>query len=114
MNERRGAKRTHLMFHITVLDCDTDENLGYLVDLTTEGLLLISEEPPELNKVFKLCLHLPVDVFGMSELNLVAESRWCKKDLNPEFYDTGFRMIEVAQEQVEKINCMIEEYGFTD
>jgi len=101
------------MFHITVLDCELDENVGYLVDLTTDGLLLISDQQIELNKVFKLCLHLPVDVFGMSELNLVAESRWCKKDLNPEFYDTGFRMIEVSQQHVEKINHMIEEYGLS-
>jgi len=113
MNERRGEARTHLMFHITVLDCELDENLGYLVDLTTDGLLLISEEPIELGKVFKLCLHLPVDVFGMSELHLVAESRWSKKDLNPEFYDTGFRMIEVSQQHVEKMNHMIEEYGLS-
>jgi hypothetical protein len=41
-------------------------------------------------------------------------SLWSRKDMNPDFHDTGFRLQDVPLEQVLTIKRLISEFGFSD
>lgn len=114
MYERRKLKRRHLIYYLRVFEQGTNKLMGHLVDLTQEGIMLISEDPIEVNKVYHLRMILPSRMGGKEEWLFDAESRWCKKDVNPDFYDTGFQLLNLKQEGLEIISNLIQGFGFRD
>jgi hypothetical protein len=47
MQEKRKLKRRHLIYYLRVFEKNTDTLLGYLVDITPEGIMIMSESPVE-------------------------------------------------------------------
>jgi hypothetical protein len=47
-------------------------------------------------------------------INFDAESKWCQKSLNTDFYDTGFELRNTSPEILKRIESIIEELGFVD
>ena len=52
MHEKRKIKRVHLIYYLRLFDKQTNNQVGHLVDITTEGIMMISEEPIEIGKDF--------------------------------------------------------------
>jgi hypothetical protein len=115
MNEdRRKFKRRYLMYYSRVFDRQTGSLLGHVVDITPEGIMLISEKPLEVNRQYKLRMELPDEITNRPKLDFDAHSVWNSKDVNPDFYDTGFRLLNVPQEDVAIIERMITDYGLRE
>jgi len=108
--ERRKLQRRQLIYYLRVFDQDTGELLGHLVDITTEGVMLISEAPLRTNQVFHLKMRLPEQMSGSKEIAFDAVSKWSKKDINPDFYDTGFQFVDIRAEDKEFIEDLIYEF----
>jgi len=114
MEERRKLKRRHIIYYLLVFDQDTQSMLGHLVDITPQGMMVISEQPLEVGRLYNLRLLLPYQIAGKRELIFQAHSKWCQKDLNPDFYDTGFQLLNVSDEDIRTIDWLIEQAGFRD
>lgn len=115
-NTKRKTPRRHLIFYLRVFDHDSGELLGYLGDLSTQGLMLVSEQAIKTDKVFALELHMrPQNETRREQETLIfnARSVWCRNDVNPEFFDTGFVLLDVADDILNKIEDLIEEVGFS-
>jgi hypothetical protein len=112
--ERRKLKRRHLIYYLRVFDRNNNKLIGHLVDITPEGVMLISEEPIPLGQIFRLKMLLPSRIGGREEWHFDAESRWCDKDINPDFYDTGFALITVEKRDMKVIEDLIQGFGFKD
>jgi hypothetical protein len=84
------------------------------MDITIEGLMLISENPLTTNITYHLRMDLPEDVMTKAYLSFDAYCLWCKPDINPAFYNAGFRVINMARDDIDLIENMIDEYGFRD
>ena len=113
-DDRRKFKRRYLMYYSRVFDRETGSVLGYIVDVTPEGAMIISEEPVPPGKVYQVRMDLPEDISDKSFVDFTAESVWCKKDIDPNFYDTGLRISNLSDEDRALIENMIQEYGFRD
>lgn len=111
---RRSTRRRHLIYYLRVWDSDTKKLLGHVVDITTEGLMLISDEPIELNKSFNLEMQWHDDSGETKKICFKAESRWKHKDVNAAFYDTGFIILNHEEEIFSPIREIIDEFGFND
>ena len=114
MEERRKLKRRHIIYYLLVFDQDTQSMLGHLVDITPHGMMVISEQPQEVGRLYNLRLLLPYQIAGKREVIFQAHSKWCQKDLNPDFYDTGFHLLNVSDEDIRTIDWLIEQAGFRD
>lgn len=114
MEERRKLKRRHIIYYLLVFDQDTQSMLGHLVDITPHGMMVISEQPQEVGRLYNLRLLLPYQIAGKREVIFQAHSKWCQKDLNPDFYDTGFQLLNVSDEDIRTIDWLIEQAGFRD
>jgi len=112
MEERRRLDRRHIMFYSRVFDRKTGQLLGYLGNITGEGVMLISELPIDVQNIYLLRLDLPDDMYSKPILNLKAKSVWCKPDIDPNFYTTGFQLLEANDEDLEIIEQIIDDYGF--
>ncbi len=111
---RRGLKRAHLVYYLRVFTTDTHKLLGHLADITPEGLMLVSEHPIPTDREMNLRLVLPRAIDGKVEVEFGALSLWSRTDANPDFYDTGFRLVHIDEADRAVIRRLVEEFGFAD
>jgi hypothetical protein len=114
MENKRRLKRRHLIYYLRVFDHTNGQLIGHLVDITKEGLMLISEQPLIADKQYQFRMVLPAEILNKAELTYVATVIWCKKDVNPDFYATGFRLVSISEEDMVIIESLIHRYGFND
>lgn len=108
----RSQQRWNLVHHLKVVKAENNQTIGHLVDVTTEGMMLISEEAIPLNQVYNLRMEIPTEENIPQMIALTAESLWTKKDVNPAFHDTGFRLINPSKRAINAITRLIEELQF--
>ena len=114
MLERRKLKRRHLIYYLRVFERNNDQLIGHVVDITSEGAMLISEEPIETDTVFQCRMVLPEGMEGSREITFDAKSVWSKKDINPNYYATGFQMLKAAPKDLDTVERLIVDFGFRD
>lgn len=112
--ERRKIKRRYLMYYSRVFDAHTQVLLGHLVDITPQGAMLISEKPIETEVNFRLKMELSNDITDKHFIEFDSKSLWCRRDIDPSFWDTGFELIDVTDEDKAIIEHIVEAYGFRD
>lgn len=112
--EMRQVERMHLVFYLRVFDGMGSKVLGHIVDISSKGVMLISDNPIPVNESFRLRMRLPAEIANKDELIFNATSRWCKQDVNPDFYITGFEIYDVDEDVAKYILCLIDDFSFHD
>lgn len=113
--EKRKVPRRHIIYYLRVIDQTTGEMIGHLVDITTIGMMLITEQPLESGKKYSLRVSLPPEFTQVEFLDVVGESVWIHKDVNPDYYAVGFRLDEdPTGERSLLISDLIDALGFLD
>lgn len=113
-DSRRTIRRRHLIYYLRVWDLDSGEVLGHVVDITTEGIMLLNDKPIELNRKYNLEIRWVNSEGGAEKIQFQAESLWSRPDVNATFYDTGFKIIQGSMDVFMPILDLIDEYGFND
>ena len=117
MADKRTLKRKHLVYYLKVYDRKTNKLIGHLVDVTTEGIMLIGKDKIDKNTLFQMRLDLNENKKNTdkNEIWFDAESVWSSKDVNLSgFYDTGFRLINVPKEDQQKMEQWFQNSWFRD
>ncbi|MEI8131766.1 MAG: PilZ domain-containing protein [Leptolinea sp.] len=114
MSDRRTLHRRHLIYYLKVFERETDTLLGHLVDITEEGLMIVSENPIDGGKEFKLRMLLPREIEGKEEIEFEATSTWCRTDVNPSLFGVGFKFDYVDTLSRQIIFELIHEFAFSD
>lgn len=114
MKEKRKLKRRHLIFFLRIFETTHDRLIGYLVDVTTQGIKIMSEEPIKVG-----CLHrfkILIDAWDENNkfLYFDAYSRWSQQNLKTDFYDTGFELMNMSPENLKAIEKIIDELGLNE
>ncbi len=114
MTENRKMKRWHVIYYLRIFDQDTDSLLGHLVDITIEGMKMVSEETIPSKKDFRLKMEVPLESGKAEEVLFRARSLWSKKDTNPDFYATGFNLENLNTDAIKVIQALIADLSFDD
>jgi hypothetical protein len=114
VKERRKVKRRHLIFYLRVFDNETEELIGYVVDITPKGVMVISEKSIEVNKTYLFRMDLPTEIGELRQLHFKVKSAWCSNDVNTDFWDTGFQLVDVSPADIKIIENLITKFGFQD
>ena len=113
MEERRKIPRKYLMAYSSVYEQGTGKMLGYLSDLTLEGLMVIGKEKLEIGTETEIRIDLPeIPAFGENYLQIGVRVIWVKPDLDPRLNNIGFNFIDLPEKQKPIISEMIEIYEF--
>jgi len=110
----RSLARRHLFYYLEVFNEESGDLIGNLVDITTRGIKLVSKDPIPNNTTFKLRMVLPQGYFRVDELHFEAKSVWSANDVNPDFFDTGFEVLNLSREERKIIRKLIEHIGFNE
>jgi hypothetical protein len=112
--ENRKAKRRHIIYYLPVSDTANGEELGRLVDITTIGMMLISEKPLAVGSDYSFKITLPQEIKSPRTIEVRGQSKWCHKDVNPDYYAVGIQFDATDPEQARLINGLINILGFED
>ena len=110
--EKRQLKRWYLVMYLRVFNEDTGELLGHVVDINKHGIRLVSDKPIPPNQTFRLWVDVPKENAPRQRIHLEAESLWCGQDVNPDYYDTGFRLQNISTQALLQLQLLIEEFKF--
>jgi hypothetical protein len=112
MSERRKKDRKDFSYYMRLIDNDTEDIVGHLVDISTTGFKLDSQAPIPINKDFRFRMDLTNEVADKPSMTFLARSKWCQVDpLDPFLYNVGFQLVNIAPGDREIFNRMMEKYG---
>jgi hypothetical protein len=107
MSEKRKLKRGYLLYHPRIFNVQTREPMRNLVDITPKGVLLVNEKTHPTDKPFLLSIEHSDDIADKPFLELTAKSIWCRPDVDPHFYTTGFELLDLTLQDREIIQRII-------
>lgn len=110
--DRRKTKRRYVMYYSRIHEAE--KLIGHLADITPQGLMVLSDKPLEIDRIYKLRIELSADVTDLPFMEVLAKSLWCKPDVDPNFYNTGFELVGISQAEIDVIQRIIELFGFRD
>ena len=108
--EQRKLTRKRLNASLRVFDRGNGQRAGRLVDITMEGLMIVSTEPIESNRTFHFSMVLPTEIKGNNTVSFSCESMWCKNANYSNHFGTGFRIIEMSTDDIEILELLIRGY----
>lgn len=111
MDDRRSESRKFLSYFSRVVERDSGYLLGYLVDLTTGGALLVGNIYLEPNSPLSLRLDLPEGFTLQEQLDLDVMTVWSRPDQEPELYRTGLRLINVTPSDLLILEKLLDRHG---
>lgn len=112
MPEQRTTPRKKIPVYMRVLNDDTQEILGHMVEVSMEGLRLETTRELPIDKDYYLRLELTPDLGNIPYIVFAARSKWCKMDvILPNLYRVGFQVIEILPEDKEIFSRVLQKYG---
>jgi hypothetical protein len=114
MPDKRELKRRHPVYYLQVIDLESGENLGYLIDINAKGIMLAGKSSLPTGKIYKIAIQLPEENDGEKAIFLTVSSIWNEFDPLLEKTRTGFKIEECNAKELEKIDWLIENFGFKD
>lgn len=112
VRDRRQVERKYLVFYLRVFDSPGTKVMGHLVNISSNGIMLLSDFPIPVSKDYRLRMRLPHELVDNAEILFDATSRWCRNDKNPEFYITGFQLHGITPTLKNVILCLIDEFSY--
>lgn len=111
MPEKRTVPRKKFNMYMRVLNDDTGEILGHMVEISPTGLRLETVGPLQLNQDFYLRIELTPDLGPMPFIIFIARTKWCKMDaIQPNLFQVGFEIVEIVQEDKEAFLRIMQKY----
>lgn len=90
----------------------TGELVGHMVDISRAGFRLESLRPIPINTEFPIRLEVPPDVAGQRVMVFRARSRWSLPDrVDPTLYNAGFQIVDMAPEDQAVYGLLFDTYG---
>lgn len=114
MRDKRKLKRRHLIYYLNVRERVSGKSIGSLVDISTEGIMIMSENPIALETFLELKIVLESEMSAKQYLYFDAKVLRCEKSINGSSYDIGCKLLNLSPEDFREIEMIIDELGFQD
>jgi len=111
MRIERRIDRHQLPYYLNVFNRITDKPMGHIGNVSLDGLMLISELPMLVGARFEMCLKIP-GPNGQRLINFSATCQWCREDVTPGGWDSGFSLVAPPAEYVEMVDALRQYFTF--
>jgi len=112
MPEKRTVPRKKIDMYMRILNDDTGEIIGHMVEASLIGLRIETVEAIPPNNDLYLRIELTPDLGSMPYIVFIARSKWCKMDaIQPNLFQVGFEIIEIVPEDEEVFKRIIQKYA---
>ncbi|MFV3303745.1 PilZ domain-containing protein [Pseudomonas sp. NY15181] len=112
MRHSRHIERHQLPYYLKVFNSITDKPMGYLGNVSLDGMLLISQLPMLVGGRFDMRLKIPGHDGKLQLIEFSATCQWCREDVNPGNFDSGFSLVAPPMEYVELVDALRRYFSF--
>ena len=114
MVEKRKHKRIDIIYYLSVFDRNTDDLIGYIQDITSEGLRLITEKQLKKDAMYQLTIELSSILHENKKIDIDATCIRCVPGDSESFYECGFKFEKIKPEYIDEITLMIQTFRLDD
>lgn len=107
----RRHQRTEINQTIPIIDMINGGVFGELVNVTVEGIMVITDTEIPINSIYQLALQLPAEFGDNHSLEVGADCLWCRKIENFHRYWAGFQIIDASDTAFAQLEQLISHYG---
>jgi hypothetical protein len=101
--EMRSHNRVEVSEVIRVTDTQTGSVLGQLVNISEEGFMLLGTQAVTEDNIFQLSLEFQTEGSDASPVLIGVESLWCHASSDQTQYWSGFYIIDISDEDLERV-----------
>ena len=109
MTDMRNESRVTVDAKVTVIDLDSGKHIGNLLNISAGGLMLLSTNPIDPDRLYQLEIQFNVAINGFSTIQLGADSLWSKPSEDNTQFWTGFQIIDISEDNQQAITQLINE-----
>jgi len=110
--ERRLRERRSFSHYMRLMNENTGELVGHLVNISREGFQLESLKPVPVNTDYPLRIEVPGDIGKKPFMVFIARSKWCRRDpIDSGLYDAGFLIVDINPNDLDIFQFIFEKYG---
>ena len=110
--ERRSIKRHQLQDYLKIYNRNTMRVMGSIGNISCNGLMLISSVPVLIGAVYNMRIILPDDEMGERCLDFDARCHWCKPDVGPEYFDSGYSIVNAGHDIIDLVETLKSYFTF--
>jgi hypothetical protein len=110
MRERRKLKRKRLLLFLSVVDHTSDTFIGRLMNINTNGMMVMSNKLIKPNSGFIIRIEFPTTEGKSRRIICEAHSVWCRDASNADFFACGFEFKNISSFEMENVSLLIEEF----
>lgn len=114
MHTLRRYKRIPLRDSFRVLDRETKHLVGYMSNISIDGVQVVSTAPFDPVVDYQLAIELPWQLAQNSDFKVNANIVWVSPDRVTHFYDAGFQFGSLKAQEKRIIYDLIAQYGMDD
>ena len=111
MVNKRRDERHQISFFLRILDKDTDDAMGHVVDISVSGMRVLTDRPVSKDRDYTLAIDLTKDINFEQEVIFTAKCVWIEQDLSSGAYNCGFQLQNVTEKDQIIILKLIEQFG---
>jgi len=110
--EKRKLSRKNFTYYMRVLDKNTGQLIGQIIDISTGGFKLESAKNLPKNVEMALCIDQVGQISTKTVIYFSAIARWCEHDpYDPTIYNVGFQLIDMTPGDYDVFVKMFNSYG---
>ena len=112
MPEKRTVPRKKVNMYMRVLNDDTQEIIGHIVEISQTGLRLETVGPVRAGLDFYMRIEITPDLGSTPYIVFIARSKWCRMDeFQPNLFQVGFELVEIIPEDRQVYLRIIQKYA---
>jgi len=103
--DNRSHDRIEISEVIRVINRQTGDSIGQLVNISEEGLMLQGPDPIPENGIYQLSLEFEADSASAADgpLMIGVESLWCHSSSDQAQHWSGFYIIDISEHDLQRI-----------
>lgn len=106
VNEMRKSERIDVTDVVRVIDKPTGQEIGQLVNISEEGIMIMGSQPIAENSIMQLSLVFGSESNPQSDISIGVESLWSQSGSEDTNYWTGFYIIDISEQDQQRIRDM--------
>ena len=95
MQENRKSRRVNLIYHPAVYDSHSNKLLGNIVNISSDGFKVITNNQMKQGKEYLLIINLPEETHGSKSVKVKASVCWCGKNTDPGLFHSGCNLVQI-------------------
>lgn len=106
VNEMRKSERIDVTDVVRVIDKPTGQEIGQLVNISEEGIMIMGSQPIAENSIMQLSLVFDSESSPHADISIGVESLWSQSSSEDANYWTGFYIIDISEQDQQRIRDM--------